>query len=265
MTYLIALLVSFTASADVKDAFEKTYPRDNSFCQVGGKKIEILIRGFQSHTEPRERMWGEKVFLKTTEGKLIALPVTSEDGLYRFFPGNPSSCTKVVGTSVGGRFAVLFQKLNRPHKNRLVIQYLDPVTQTPVETVYSPYLSDKAQVTRNGFSLRTFPQARQEIEMGKIMIHGKKYLYQDHVFPTWVQMDSSGFSPEPEATFQNFTYKNFFKNVDDFKNQTGWNDTDKSFMRTKLYVAINHASKSKCILLLDSKRPLTENESWICQ
>jgi hypothetical protein len=167
--------MSVTAFATVvQDAFDKTYPRDNTFCQIGQKRIEIMIRGFQSHTEPKERMWGDNVFARGPEGKISRIPVTQEQsGIYRFFSGNPSSCTKGVGSMVGKRFAMLFQKHNSPSKHKVVIQYLDPVTLEPLETVYTPYLSDKARVTKTGLVLRTFPPARQEMQMGKVMIGGK--------------------------------------------------------------------------------------------
>jgi hypothetical protein len=259
--------MSVTAFATVvQDAFDKTYPRDNTFCQIGQKRIEIMIRGFQSHTEPKERMWGDNVFARGPEGKISRIPVTQEQsGIYRFFSGNPSSCTKGVGSMVGKRFAMLFQKHNSPSKHKVVIQYLDPVTLEPLETVYTPYLSDKARVTKTGLVLRTFPPARQEMQMGKVMIGGKKYLYQDHLLPLWVSLDKDGFTTEPAETFANFTYRGFFRNVDEFKHQSGWDESAKSFSRTKLYVAINHASKSRCILLIESKKNLTGEENWICQ
>lgn len=265
MIHILILLSSMAAFSSVKDTFDKTYPRDNSFCQIGSSRIEIMIRGFQSHTEPRDRMWGERVFARNAQGKLTRLPVTDESGLYRFFQGNPSSCTKVVGSMVGERFAILFQKHNSPHKNKVVIQYVDPSTLKSLETVVTPYLSDKAVVSPKGILLRTHSPFRQEMEMGKVMIGGKKYLYQDHLLPLWVKFNKDGFSSEPDVTFENFTYKSFFKNSDDFKTQTGWLENERTFSRTKLYVAINHASKSKCILLLDTKKKLTGEENWICQ
>ncbi len=251
--------------ASDQDTFEKTYPRDNSFCQIGNKRIEILIRGFQSHTDPKDRMWGENVFARNPEGQLSRIPVTMESGLYRLFQGTSSSCTKVVGSMVGTRFAILFQKHNSPHKHRVVVQYLDPATLKPLDTVYTPYLADKAKITKSGVVLRTHSPTRQEMEMGKVMISGKQYLYQDHLLPLWVSLDKDGFSIEPNETFENFSYKAFFKNVEDFRLQSGWDETEKKFTKTKLYVAINHTSKSKCILLIDSKKVLNGEENWICQ
>ncbi len=265
MIHILLLIISLSSFASEQDIFDKTYPRDNSFCQIGTKRIEVMIRGFQSHTEPRERMWGEHVFARSPEGKLSKMPVTKESGLYRLFHGNPSSCTKVVGSMIGNRFAILFQKHNSPHKHRVVIQYLDPATLMPLETVYTPYLADKAKVTRAGVILRTHPLSRQELEMGNVMIGGRKYLYQDHLLPLWVSLDKNGFSSELKETFENFTYRRFFKDTEEFKTQSGWDEKKKTFSRTKLYVAINHAAKSKCILLTESKKVLTGAENWICQ
>lgn len=265
MTTILALIFSLAAFASDKDIFEKTYPRDNSFCQIGDKRIEIMVRGFQSHTEPKERMWGEHVFTRIGAGKPKKLSVTTESGLYRLFQGNPSSCTKTVGTLLNGKFAVFFQKLNSPHKHQLVIKYIDPKTLGALETLHTPYLSDKAVVVKNGVIFRTHPLSRQDIEMGKVVINGTKYLYQDHVFPVWVKLDKNGFTTEPAATFEHFTYKKFFKSEEDFRTQSGWQESDKAFSKTKLYVAINHATKSKCLLLVNSKKDLTGDEGWTCQ
>lgn len=265
MIHILVLIISLASFGNDQDTFEKTYPRDNTFCQIGNKRLEIMVRGFQSHTEPKERMWGENVFARSPKGKLSRIPVTMESGLYRLFPGNPSACTKVVGTMVGNRFAILFQKHNSPHKHRVVVQYIDPATLKPLDTVYTPYLSDKAQIKNSRVILRTHSPARQEMEMGKVSIGGTTYLYQDHLLPLWISLNKDGFSPEPTETFENFTYKSFFKNSDDFKIQSGWDEKEKTFKKTKLYVAINHATKSKCILLIDSKKVLNGEENWICQ
>lgn len=265
MTTLFALIFSLAALASDQDIFEKTYPRDNSFCQIGSKRIEIMVKGFQSHTEPKERMWGENVFARIAGEKPVKWPVTKESGLYRLFQGNPSSCTKTVGTLVGEKFVIFFQKLNSPHKNQLIIQYVDPKTQTPLETVHTPYLSDKASVVKDGVVFRTHPQFRQEIEMGRVTIRGKKFLYQDHVFPIWVKLDQNGFTNDVAETFSDFSYKSFFKSEEDFLLSAGWQEGEKKFTNTKLYVAINHETKSKCIFLTDSKKQLSGEEGWICQ
>lgn len=248
-----------------KDAFEKSYPRDNSFCQIGSKKFEIMVRGIPSHIEPADKMWGEHVFTRIDEGPVTKTPVTSESGLYRFFQGNPSSCTKVVGTLIDGKFAVLFQKNNRPHKNQVVIQYFDAKNFRPLETLHTPFLADKAMVKNNTFLIRTHLPNRQEIEMGKVMLKEMKYLFQDHRFPVWVTISKDGFITNVEATYENFNYKSFFKTLDEFKLFSGWEESEKSFANKTLYVAINHEAKSKCILMVYEKKAFTGEESWICQ
>lgn len=265
MTIFIALLLSLVSFATDQDVFEKTYPRDNSFCHINEKRFEIMVRGFQSLTDPKERMWGEQVFIRVGDSRPKKISVTNESGLYRFFPGNPSSCTKTVGTLLDGKFVVLFQRLNSPHKHHLIIQYIDPKTMQALETLHTPYLSDKAVMTKDGIIFRTHPPARQDLEMGNVTITGKKYLYQDNVFETWVLFTKDGFSPNPAATYENFTFKSFFKSEEDFKVQSGWQESSKLFSKTKLYVATNHESKSKCILLLESKKDLTGEEGWVCQ
>lgn len=262
---MLALLFSLAAAASDQDSFEKTYPRDNTFCMIGGKRVEIMIRGDQSHTEPKERMWGEHVFARVGTGPVYRLPVTERSGLYRLFQGNPSSCTKAIATMNDGKFMIFFQKMNSPHKHQLVIQHLDPVTLKPATTVHTPYMADMARPAKSGYVVRTHSPAREEIEMGKVVIGGKRFMYQDHEFPVWVALDKQGFTTDHQATFENFSYRSFFRTNEDFKLHAGWLEKEKSFTKTKLYVAINHESKSKCILLVGSKTNLTGEENWLCQ
>lgn len=265
MTSFLALIFSIAVLATDQDLFEKTYPRDNSFCQIGSTKLEIMVRGVQSHIEPDDKLWGEYVFTRIGEGKVTKIPVTSESGLYRLFQGNPSSCTKVVGTMIDGKFAVLFQKNNRPHKNQVVIQYFDAKNYSALETLHTPFLADKAMVKSNAFLVRTHLPNRQDIEMGKVSIKEKKFLFQDHRFPIWMTITKEGFSTDPQATFDDFNYKSFFKTIDEFKTFAGWQENEKSFLNTKLYVAINHEAKSKCILMIQNKQTFTGEENWLCQ
>lgn len=265
MFIFLGIILSVAAMANEKDLFEKTYPRDNSFCQIGTQRIELMVRGDHLRTEPKERSWGEHIFLRYDDEKLIVLPVNKHSGLYRFFPGNPSSCTKGVGTRIGDKFAVFIQKLNRPHKAQLLIQYFDPKTLAPLDTISTDYLADNAMAIKDAIVFRSHGPYRHDIEMGTVMIQGKKYLYQDHSFPIWIKLDKNGFSPEPSITFEKFSYKKYFKDEAEFRTATGWLESEKKFTRTKLYVALNHATKSKCILLVSEKTKLTGEEGWICQ
>lgn len=262
---ILLLLLSTSVMAADKDLLEKTYRRDNSFCNVGGKRLEILVRGDTSHTEPKERMWGEHVLARETSGRIFKLPVNQRSGLYRLFSGNPSSCTKSIGTPQGERFLVLFQKLNSPHKHQLVIQYLNAKTLAPEETLYTDYRSDEAQVSHGSLYFRSFPPARQDIEMGKVVIQGKTYLYQDHVFPIWMGFSQGSFFIEPQKTFEDFSYKSFFPGFEEFKRASLWDEEKKDFGNRRLYVAVNHASKTRCVLLLPQKKQLTGDDPWVCR
>ncbi len=265
MTILLTILLSTITLASVEDAFEKTYPRDNAFCQMGAEKIEIMVRGNQSHIEPGDKLWGEHVFSRIGTGPVEKLPVNAESGLYRLFRGEPSSCAKVVGTTQNGKFAVLFQKNNRPHKNQVHVQYFDLLNFKPLGAVNTTLLGDKARVKGDSFLIRTHLLNSRDTDMGKVTINRKDYLYQHHRFPIWVLHFNEGTSADVTATFEDFEYKSYFKSIDEFKAKSGWLESDKSFTNTTLYVAINHQEKLKCILFLKNKMTFTGEESWICQ
>lgn len=267
MYWLLALLsVSAFAASDSTNAFEKSYPRDNTFCSLNKKRIEFIIRGGNKFTEPKERGFGEFLFYKNAgkKPKLLQLNLNGSD-TFSFFKGPSSICSKSHGYKLNdSTFALLLKRENRPFSGLLTIQLFDTTTLAPKELIETQYAVEKALPTADGFVFKTIPENHNR-EFGKVVIEGQDFIYREDEFPLWINYSLKGFELSSEVTFTKFPWKKSFRDQEDFQQLSGWNPTDKKFTKTIVYVAINHKLKKKCLLLIESKQKLAGNESWRCQ
>ncbi len=267
--FILFLFLALSAQADSesKFAFDKSYPRDNTFCHYKESRIELLIRGSNKYTEPKERGYGEYIFLRNLPSKvptLLTLNHSRGDTL-KLFLGTSPQCSKSHGYLIDSEtLAILFQKENRPFSDKLVIQFFDIPSMSPRDSLETSYPTDRAMKTANGFAFRVMAE-NYNLEMGKINIQKEKFIFQEKIFPVWMNYSKNGFEVLSDVTFDKFPWKEFFKDQDDFNSVTGWNNSEKTFTRKIMYVAVNHKLRKKCILFIGAKQKLSGIESWRCQ
>lgn len=264
---LLALLLPLLASADgpdLRSLKEKTFTRDNSYCRIGDKRVEIQIRSNVEFTESRERNYGEYLFYYVDEQPGI-LPLNKERmHTYRLYEGGNSLCTKSLAYPIGkNKLAVLFLKENRPFKDKLAIQLFHLKNQQPADVVDTEFITDLSEKADDGFYFRTHAE-RNGIEMGKVKMNDLEYTYQDRNFMTWMKYNGLSFEAQPKLSFEKFEFKKYFKDEADFLKTTGWNAKEKKFANTILYVAVHLKSKKECILVADKKIKITGSENWRC-
>lgn len=266
MSFIILLISGLLhAASDDMNMFEKTFPRDNTFCHQNGKRIEIIIRGSVKQNDPSERGYGEYFFtrLDGQEPKLLALNSERSESL-KFFPGDSKVCTKTLGFSIDKETAgILLLKDNRPYKETLVIQFFDLTTLQPKNHLETNYATDKVNITKDGFVFNNLDE-KIETTTGKIKIEGVDYTFQDREFPKWISYTSKGFEVLSTLTFENYPGKMFFKDEADFLSMMGWNSTKKEFMNNFIYVAVNHKLKKACLLVEAQKKKPDGSEKWRC-
>lgn len=249
---------------------EKTFPRDNAVCYVNGQRLEVVLRGSNKFTEPREARYGELLFYTLKKGKkeLSLLPFNKgRIDTYRFFAGkDPQSlCTRAQGHLVGkNKFALLFQKENHPLQGKLTVQYFDAKTLAPLDFAETDYLSDKAISTPQGFAFNSH-QERLNVEMGKLKIDEEEYTFQDRPFPIWIEVSAKGTATSLSLTYENFPLKRFFKDVGDFNKLANWDGKEKLYKNSVIYLAVNHSLKKECILLVPKALSLDGSEAWRCR
>lgn len=258
-------MLSYGESFDVRSLREKTFTRDNSFCQIGGKRIEIQIRSDSSRTENKKDRYGEYIFYyPLTRAELLTI---NQDKLnnYRFFEGANTLCSKSRGYLIDkDRMAVLFLKENRPFMDKLSFQIFDIKTFQPINVIDTEYSVDSAELIPGGFLFRTYAE-RTDHDMGNVEINSSQFFFQDRDFSIWMKYTAAtGFEINPAVSFQKFPWNKHFKNEKEFLAASGWNAKEKKFMNTILYVAINHKEKKECILLSSSKIKVSGTEGWHC-
>lgn len=256
--------VAYAESIDVRSLNEKTYVRDNTYCHMGKRTLEIEIRGDSRHTESVEKAYGEYLFsYKRKKPKLLPLNVDRLHS-YRLFAGRDTLCSKSFGYQLDkDKLAVLFLKENRPFMDKLSLQIFDMNTTEPVAVVETEYTSDKTQVVSGGFIFRTYAE-RQGLEMGSVKIQGTEYFFQDRDFPYWMKYTNAGFETAVAESFTNSPWKKYFKDEQDYIATTGWDSAEKKFKNSVLYIAVNHKEKKECLLLMPSKTKISGSETWRC-
>lgn len=266
LIYFIFSLSAWASSTEVKDLFEKTFPRDNTFCQNSKQRIEIIIRGETKYNDPIEKGFGEFFFVKDLSEKLFLLELNKgRSDSYKLFLGKGSECSKSFGYKIGDdTLAVLLLKENKPFKEKLVIQFFDYKSLIPKEFLETNYLTDKVKKTSNGFAFNTFSE-RYESEIGKVTINDVPYTYQDRDFPQWMGYSPKGFETLPDMTFAKLPWKKSFSDEADFLSFSAWDSKEKNFKNKFLYIAVNHSLKKGCILFLSERKKPTGSDPWRCQ
>lgn len=257
--------LAFGAS-DSTNAFEKTYARDNTFCNYKNMRVEFLIRGSNKFTEPKEAGYGEFIFFRKPgkKPKLLELNEFRSDTV-KFFLGSSPHCSKTHGYHIeSDTIAVLFLKENRPFKDKLIIQLFDFKTLLPKQHIETNYPTDRAQKIDNGFTFRTLGE-NTNLDIGKIQFENETYIFQEKDFPIWVNYTIKGFEVSPDQTFLKFPWKKAFKDKEDFFTASGWKAAEQKFSNKFIFVAVNHKLKRTCLLFLETKAKITGAESWRCQ
>ncbi len=264
--FILFFLINFAWAETTESHFlgEKTFSRDNTFCSHHGKRVEIEIRGASKFTDLKEFGSGEYAFY-LHNNKRELLPVNPErGGSYKLFKGKKGVCSKSLGFAIDkNTIAILFLKLNTPNKEKLSIQLFDFKKFRPKEAIETEYLVDKVDLFPGGFVFAATPE-RFDSDMGTINLKGNSFIYQDRQFVSWVSYTSRGLEIQPSITYQNFEWKELFKNEEEFLKSAGWIPAEKKFSPSHLYIAVNHAQKTECLAFFPLDQKPTESLNWRC-
>lgn len=256
------------AGSDSINAFEKSHPRDNIFCYSKNARLEVILRGEHKYTEPKERGYGEYLFYRAGENKPITLLELNKnrDDTLHFYLGKSSLCSKSLGYMVDKTtLAVLFQKENRPFKSKLVIQNFDINTLNAKNFVDTNLPVDSVEMTEKGFAFRTIDE-KLELDIGKIAIEDANFIYQEKIFPRWIEYTlATGLKESRKLTFERLPWKKYFKDQAEFEKESEWNEETQKHAKNIVFIAVNHGLKKECFLMVASKEKITGKESWRCQ
>ncbi len=243
---------------------DKTYVRDNSYCQLDHKRFEIEIRSFDKYTEVNDSEYGEYTFVMQS-GKQILLPINQDNlGKYRLFKGKTEHCTKSLAVAIGKDvLALLFLKDNRPLGDTLSVVLYNVLTHNTelIETNYRPLhgVSFKNKIKFQTDSETATPN------FGKIILNGKSYIYQEKYIRPWMSYDGHDFEVDPYLSFEKSSIKNHFQNRLEFERHFGWNANSRKYVLERYLYAVNHELKEECLAIpFKPKKNLTQHQ-WKCK
>lgn len=248
-----------------KNSFDNSYPRDNTFCNYKGQRIEFQIRGIDKLTTKPDKNYGEFVFFKTKENpsKLIPLLDFNSD-TFRLFPDKNNICSKSHAFPINeSTFSILFLKENRPFKDKLMILFFNVTTMNASKVIETNYPVDLIKPSSDGFLIRSSGE-KFDFTAGKITINGMTYIYHEKSFPVWIKFSSEKFQVMNKLTFEEFPWKNHFGNESDFYLHSGWDKKNEVFTKDRVIFAINHENKKECISIIDQGTDIKGSGSWIC-
>lgn len=266
MTFFLLLGLSAFAATESMNAFDKSYPKDNTFCTHKNKRVEFIIRGSSKFTESSDKGYGELLFYRIPNQRAELLPVGQQrSDTFRFFHGVSPSCSKSHAYMIDAKtLAVLLLKENKPYKDKLFMQLFNLETMTPGAFVETDYAVDKASAEANSFAVRTFSEIFER-DAGRVTIAGYTYIYHEKEFPKWMIYNSGSFGYSGELTYKKFPWKKSFRDLADFYEVTGWSPGEKKFNKVFIYLAVNYQIRKRCLLFIDKKQPLSGTEAWRCQ
>jgi hypothetical protein len=264
--FILLFTLPLFARINSKLLLDKSYPRDNTYCSVNGKKMELMIRGESKFTELKDNGYGELIFYRPIKRKpKLLINDRFQSETYKLFHGRNIICSKSHAFFLDeSTLSVLFLKEDKPFKDKLALQLFDAETLRPKDFIQTNFTADKAKKIHQGFAFRTFQETYRR-DAGKIDINGESYIYHQKEFPIWVHYTSKGVITSSELTFESFPWKNYFKDFHDFKKTTGWDPSNNKFNHEVIYFAINHSTQKSCILIQEKIQNLHGKEDWRCQ
>lgn len=262
---LILSLFSFTLLSekllandpDARTLREKTYVRDNTFCHLGEKKVEIEIRGFDQYTDRQDARYGNKVF--SVRDKVYRLLPLAKDniGRYRLLLGEDPHCSKSLALKRNAQeLTVFFLKDNRPFPDLLTLLHYDFSGSARAEETEYPV---KEALVEGGKLFFSSVSDKSVPDLKKVSIKGREYTVTFQELPVWYVYDGKSFRVDQLKTYQRFEQPHFFPTKEDFEAFFQW-DTDAGMYRMHgLVAAVNVVLKEKCLA-----RNITDKD-WRCR
>lgn len=262
----ILLIFSLLSSAWSVELQEKTYKRDSTACRFQSTRLKFQLRGTNLFTEIKDKAYGEYFFFGEDETKTELLDINKDTShTYRFFRGQNSLCSKSYGFKMSDDLvAILVLKENRPFKDKLSILLFDFKNKKKVDFIETDYPVKEAEPTKDGFIFEVIPE-KEETVMGKLILKGENFRYQDQRMPTWYRFDlKNGAIPATDITFNKLRFKKAFKDINEFLEASGWSASENKFRNIIIYHAFNMGLTRNCVLFSAEKIKPTAESPWRC-
>ena len=263
LTVLTLKGVAFAESSRTQLLYEKTYAHANSYCRHNGKTLEFEIRSFDKYTELGDSEYGGSVFA-LDQGRPQLLPLNSNQlSRYRFFQGGSQHCSKSLSLPLNqDELAIFFLRDSRPLGDTLSVLIYNFKTSQAVlrETdfrVGGGFISEgqlKFQLTQ--YDLNSV--------LGKMLIDGKKFIYQEKALLPWMTFDGTSFNVDNFYTFERSPIKRHFSNQHEFERHFGWDAKTRRYKLQKYLIGIGQEERRECIAVPYRKKHDVSQHRWKC-
>lgn len=262
LAFFLYLSPALALDFETRVLIDKTFVHDNTYCQLGGKKLEIEIRSFEKYTHQKDLEYGDHVIV-IQDKKYISLPINETlIGRFKLLKGKDKNCSKALSIKLDNSKLIFFLlKDNRPLKSSLLTVLYNLETQKSIasETEFN---------TEDGFiedGVLKFSSSETQLSssLGNVKIRNKEFVYIQKNLDLWYRFDGKNFTFDSAATESSFKYKNLLKNKK-FAEFFKWDASKKRYRYDSFFHAVNHSSKEECIGIRNENKKDIDSIDWIC-
>lgn len=251
LLFFLSLHVNASSLSELRDLYDTTFSRDNSYCTFNKSKFELQIRSIDQYAQPNDRDYGEFPFIISKGIRYKITNLNRNIGRFRFIYSKEQECSKTLAIPLNQDEITLFYALDsRPHPDSLILLHFNPKktqariinTELPIKEYFE--VGDKLY----------FSSYISKTTMSTVDFNGHQYTQLQSVLPQWKFYYKNNISNNPTQTFNQFEWKDYFKDLNEFKEHFHWNEKDQSFHKEIFEIIFNYQLKKRCLKVLQEWR-----------
>ncbi|MFA7613350.1 MAG: hypothetical protein WCY48_03870 [Candidatus Caldatribacteriota bacterium] len=251
LLFLISLHANASSLSELRDLYDTTFSRDNSYCSYNQSRFELQIRSIDRYSQPNDRDYGEFPFIVSKGIRYKITNFNKNIGRFRFIYSKEQECSKTLAIPLNKEEITLFYALDsRPHPDTLILVHFNPQkakariinTELPIKEYYE--VGDKLY----------FSSYIPKANMSTIDFDGHQYTLLQSVLPQWKIYHQNKITNDLTQTFNQFEWKNYFQDLNEFKKHFEWNKKTQSFNKEHFEIIFNYQLKKRCLKVLHEWR-----------
>lgn len=251
--FLLFLPLHLFASSlsELRDLYDNTFSRDNSYCTYNNTKFELQIRSIDRYTQPNDRDYGEFLFIGSKGIKYNLTDFNENIGRFRFIYSKERSCSKTLAIPINEEVITLFYAQDsRPYPDTLILVDFNTKKLSAKVTYTKLPIKDYYQVGDKLYFSSYLPKTN----MSTIDFNGTQYTLLQSVLPVWKIYYQKQITNDVTQTYNQFEWNVFFKNIEEFKKSFQWNQQLQRFEKDTFEVMFNYQIRKRCLRVQDEWR-----------
>lgn len=249
---LLPLTTLASSLSELRDLYDTTFSRDNSYCKFDGVSFELQIRSTDRYAQPDDRDYGEYPFL-IQNNTHYKIDLNQNIGRYRFIYAKEDHCTKTLSLPLNKNEITLFLAHDsRPYPDKLVLIHYNPKLKKAHIVHTNEPIKEYFQVGNKLY----FSSYYSETSMSIIDFDGTQYNYLRNNLPIWKVYENNQFTTTNSVTFEQFEWKNYFRDFNEFNDHFQWDRESKTFKKDSFEIIFNTQLKKRCLRV---------SQEWRCR